>query len=272
MASAEAWAARLAPEPFRDFLPYTSASALAVIHPTQVLRKALGVAQHFSSTVERDRHAKRLNQSLHSAGLADRLSISTESSALSARLAPEELGASERRTIGNSVLALYFHLLTWQGPLFLDLRPRHFSWTAAEARLTFFPSQLWFSPDPEFMRRVGSLYAGFYRNDAAELARGLELYRWQSQPSAGYAERMEDLLRAHFGHGGGSELRFSVAHFRATFDALFKEAARSRAKLHPDLTFLGVGIAGLYVTLEALGVPLNPQRAFEGGCTEPHSR
>lgn len=40
-------------------------------------------------------------------------------------------------------------------------------------------------------------------------------------------------------------------------------ARQALAKLHPELTFLGVGLVGLYLTLEQLQVPLNPREAFE---------
>jgi hypothetical protein len=261
MGGAESWAQRLAPEPFRDFLPYTSASALKVIHVTQVLRKAIDVARHVSSSVDRDRHAAALRVSLNAAGLGDQLSVSTEPAK---RLNPAELSELERRLVGERVLALYFHLLRWNGPWFLDLRPRHFGWDAEKALLTFYPSSLWYQPEPDFVSRVRSLYAGFYRADASELAAGIDLYRWNCKPLAGFEQRIEALLRDHFGPGDASEISFSIAHFRATFDAIFKEVADSRAKLHPDLTFLGVELVGLYLTLEALAVPLSPRRAFDG--------
>lgn len=259
--SAEPWVVRLAPEPFRDFLPYTSPSALKVIHATQVVRRAVEVAKHFSEPAERAREAARLTQSLEQAGLAGRLCIADEPGP---RLVVAELTEEERSSIGASVLALYFHLLNWDGPLFLDLRPRHFAWDRERGRLAFYPSSLWCRPDPDFMGRLRSLYVGFYCRDAAELARGTELYSWDSKPSPGYARRIELLLRNHFGPGETAEMRFSIATFRNTFDAIFKEAADSRAKLHPDLAFLGVELVGLYLTLESLNVSLNPRRAFDG--------
>src|SRR3954469_2861127 len=72
---AESWAARLAPEPFRDFLPYTSASALKVIHVKQVLSRALSVAQHVGDESARARVALRLQESLRAAVLAEVLEI-----------------------------------------------------------------------------------------------------------------------------------------------------------------------------------------------------
>lgn len=261
MASAEPWVARLAPEPFRDFLPYTSASALKVIHPREVLKRALEVAQHFSRPGERADHAGRLQASLDAAGLGSAIAVA---SGPRARFVTAELDERERRLIGERVLALYFHLLNWDGPLFLDLRSRHFSWDAARERLYFCPSPLWCRPDPDFMQRLRSLYVGFYDGDQAALARGLALYCWDCEPSAGFSKRIELLLSRHFSPGQSSEMRFSMAHFRSTFDAIFTEAAQSRARLHPELTFLGVELVGLYLTLEALDVPLNPRAAFDG--------
>ncbi|MEO8900337.1 MAG: hypothetical protein ABI488_01900 [Polyangiaceae bacterium] len=269
MGAAESWAQRLAPEPFRDFLPYTSASALKVIHATQVLRKAIDVARHVSSHVDRESHVAALHVSLNAAGLGDQLSVSMEPAR---RFNPAELTELERRLVGERVLALYFHVLRWDGPWFLDLRPRHFGWDAEKRLLTFSPCGLWYQPEPDFVRRVRSLYAGFYCNDASELAAGIELYGWNCTPSPGFEQRIEVLLRDHFAPADASERRFSIAHFRATFDAIFKEVAQSRAKLHPDLTFLGVELVGLYLTLESLAVALSPRRAFDRGAQLQQTR
>jgi hypothetical protein len=251
----------LAPEPFRDFLPYTSPSALKVIHAREVLKRALEVAQHFSQPGERAREAARLQESLDAAGLGSRLVVA---SAPGGHLVAAALGERERRLIGERVLALYFHLLHWDGPLFLDLRPRHLSWDAETEQLSFYPSPLWCRPGAEFMHRLRSLYRGFYGDDDAALSSGLALYRWDCEPSEGFSRRMEVLLRRHFGPGEHSEMRFAIAHFRSTFDAIFAEAAQSRARFHPDLTFLGVELVGLYLTLEGLDVPLNLRAAFDG--------
>jgi hypothetical protein len=258
--ASEAWASRLAPEPFRDFLPYASPSALKVIRPAQVLRRALDVAQNVSRPAERAREAERLRASLAQAGLDGELQVAAEPGPA---LTLDGASAEERVMIGQRVLALYFHQLFWDGPIFLDLRPRSFGWNAERQVLSFYPSSLWCRPDAEFMRRLRSLYAGFYDADPARLAEGLELYRWECEPSQGFTARMQLLLQSHFGPPSG-EVQFAISHFRGTFDSIFKEAARSRACLHPDLTFLGVELVGLYLTLEALNVPLEPRAAFVG--------
>ncbi len=258
--SVETWVTRLAPEPFRDFLPYTTVSALKVIHPSQVLAKAVEVGGHFSSGHERARHAEQLRASLAQAGLSEGLAV-LDRSPVGPLTASWDAPTS--RLIGQRVLELYFHLLAWEGPLFLDLRPRYFSWDEQRRQLGFYPSSLWYRPDAEFMARVRALYAGFYRRDEAALARGIELYAWHSRPTAGFAARMEALLRDHFGPGETQDMRFSTAHFRATFDRIFLEVAESGAKLHADLPFLGVELIGLYLTLESLAVPLSPRLAFD---------
>jgi len=249
---------RLAPEPFRDFLPYTSLSALKVIHTRRVAQRALEIAKHYGSDAARRRGAEALASSLNAAGLAIQIAKSPVPPLDVSALSPET-----RATIGSRVLSLYFHQLHGKGPWFLDFRPRHFAWQETERGLTFFPSGLWYEPDPDFRQRVQSLYAGFYRKDQPALAKGVELYSWHSRPLAGFSQRIELLLREHFGAGDAHDIRFSIAHFRATFERIFRETAESNAKLHPELTFLGVGLVGLYLTLEQLQVPLNPRQAFE---------
>ncbi len=254
---------RLTPEPFRDFLPYTSLSALKVVHTGKVLKRALEIVQHYGSDAARARAAQTLAASLDTAGVAIQIARSPVTPSDLTALSPET-----RATIGSRVLDLYFHQLQGHGPWFLDLRPRHFAWDDAERSLTFYPSGLWYEPDPEFRRRVQSLYAGFYRQDPSALATGVELYSWDSRPLAGFSQRIEQLLRDHFGVDEGREMVFAIAHFRSTFDRIFRETAESRAKLHPELTFLGVGLVGLYLTLEQLQVPLDPRQAFEASA--PH--
>lgn len=252
------WAIRLTPEPFRDFLPYTSLSALKVIHTGKVLPRALEIAKRYGSSSAREGAARSLAASLRAA----RLPIQVAPSPVS----PLDTGALSEETraaIGAHVLDLYFHQLQEAGPWFLDLRPRHFAWDDAQRVLTFFPSGLWYEPDPDFRRRVRSLYAGFYQQDPSALAEGIQLYGWDSSPSAGFSRRMERLLREHFGAAETGGTHFSIKHFRDTFDRIFRETAESKAKLHPELTFLGVGLVGLYLTLESLQTPLDPRRAFE---------
>ena len=249
---------RLTPEPFRDFVPYTSLSALKVIHTAKVLQRALEIARHYGSNDARARAAQALSESLEAAGVEIQLARSPVAGLDVRALSPET-----RAEIGSRVLGLYFHQLHRRGPWFLDLRPRHFAWDDAQRTLTFFPSGLWFEPDPDFRQRVQSLYEGFYRQDSSALASGVELYSWQSQATAGFARRIERLLRDHFGSRDTPEVSFEIAHFSTTFDRIFREAADSKAKLHPELTFLGVGLVGLYLTLEQLQVPLDPRQAYE---------
>jgi len=239
-------------------LPYTSLSALKVIHTADVIKRALKIAQHYGSDAARLRAAQDLAASLSTSGLGIQVARSP--------LAPLDvtaLSAETRAAIGSRVLDLYFHQLQGNGPWFLDLRPRHLAWHDAQRSLSFFPSGLWYQPEPDFRRRVQSLYEGFYRQDRPALAAGIELYSWNSHPRAGFSQRIEGLLREHFGLSDAPEIRFSIDQFRSTFDRIFRETADSRAKLHPDLTFLGVGLVGLYLTLEQLDVPLNARRAFE---------
>src|SRR6478752_4578077 len=163
------WAMRLTPEPFRDFLPYTSLSALKVIHTGRVLTRALEIVQHYGSDAARTRAAQTLATSLSTAGLAIEIARSPVAPLNVTALSPEA-----RAEIGASVLGLYFHQLHGRGPWFLDLRPRHFAWNDAQRSLSFFPSGLWYEPDPAFRLRVQALYEGFYRQAPAALATGVE--------------------------------------------------------------------------------------------------
>ncbi len=85
---------------------------------------------------------------------------------------------------------------------------------------------------------------------------------WGCDPSRPFSARMQHLLQNHFGPPG-EQIGFAMPQFRATFEAIFNDAAQSRSGL-PKLTFLGVEPVGLYLTLELLGGPLSPRAGFGG--------
>ena len=248
-------AEKLVPAPFREFLPYVSPNALGVIHKERVLSLALEIVGSFVSGRNFEEDVRDSGRLLNSSAI----SVVTS---LEGSIPLTELSPADRRKAGGAVLELYFGMIRHPVPLYLDLRPAGFGWDVANSRLLWKPTRLRIAPTEDFRERVRALYLGFFSDDAAAANRGVELYRWESTPLEGYDERMGILLREHFGDARNANILFDTAHFRRTFALIFDEAIRSRSRFHPELTFLGTALAGLYVTLESLGEPLDVAAAY----------
>ncbi|MBL7716333.1 MAG: hypothetical protein JNL01_12780 [Bdellovibrionales bacterium] len=253
----------MVPAAFREFLPFVSTSALKVIHKERVLAIALKSA------------AQTLNDSRYLEAI-DLIRKQVEASALNlpVRVAVDpkdgiELAAhlqtatpENRKVIGETILQLYFLMVEYPVPFFLDLRPQNFRWEPQSNTLIWTPSRLWFERSDGFRERVRNLYQGFFRWDSEKTRAGLELYAWEALVSDGYFSRVNALLNQHFGDANSKEVEFSISHFKSTFTLLFEETIRNRSRLHPELTFIGTALAGLYVTLEKIGTPLNVAKSF----------
>ncbi len=249
-------AEKLVPAPFREFLPYVSPNALGVIHKERALTLALEIVANFISGKHRDEDLIDLEKYIKS----DDLKVV---STLESGVALGTLNGTERIKAGSAILKLYFGMIRHPIPLFLDLRPQVFTWEKEHARVLWKPNRLRHRMSEEFQDRVRALYDGFFSDEANPGARGVALYRWESEPSSGFDERMSALLKEHFGNAREVDIKFDTSHFRNTFGLIFDEAIRSKSRFHPELTFLGTSLAGLYATLELLGEPLDVLQAYQ---------
>lgn len=254
------WAERaLVPEPFREFLPYASPNAVRVIHFAQV-GQAVGRAavRSLSESAHRENVERIARDPFFSrSGIAVSVERRPDSGA-----ALSSFSEAERIEIGNSILRVYFGCLRGEIDFPLDFRPSHFEWDSDGRRLKWYPSRLASPLDPEFRSALCSLYRGFFEDDPEASRRGLGLYAWKTPVDARYFEKVEEVLRAHFGDARSEPILFSMEHFKQSFKRLFDVAIAERAKLHPELSLIGVGLAGLYVSLEELGVPLDVRSAY----------
>lgn len=246
----------LVPKPFQEFLAYVSPSALRVIHKDKVLGLALDIVGRTLSRGDYDRDCAIWKAAVEKANLEVDVVDKIETPL---SLAP----VTDGKLIGERILEVYFLLIHAEVPLDLDLRPNHFGWNSETKRLLWCPSRLRHRRSAEFHARVVDLYRGFFADDRVAAGRGLELYRWDSAPADGYDERMESLLRIHFGDVRSGPIRFDMKHFKETFHLSFEEAIRSKSRFHPELTFLGTALAGLYVTLGGLDIALDVRSAYE---------
>ena len=256
-------ASKLVPQAFREFLPFVSPAGLRVIHKEKVLSIALKSAAQTLNASSFDSAFQAIEATLARGHLKDRVRATRDSSD-GIPIHEYLLRASEAERVhsGESILRLYFLMIQHPVPLFLDLRPSHFRWDASENKILWTPSRLWFERSDLFFNKVKALYKGFFDHEAASTRAGLELYAWESTPSDGFSDRIEVLMRRHFGDASSQSILFSMRHFKDTFHLVFEEAIKSQTRLHPELTFLGTTLAGLYLTLELHNVPLNVAQSY----------
>ncbi len=247
---------QMVPKAFREFLPFVSPSGLRVVHKEKVLGLALEIVGRTANQKRYEDEKAQVAAALRASGLDIDVGPPPPESAW-AEIAPED-----RKAAGEALLTLYFHLVFAPGPLFLDLRPGHLGWDSGRKRLRWEPSRLFHLPSEDFRSRVTDLYRGFFARDALATKRGIDLYQWESDPVPGFEARMENLMRSHFGDAESKDVLFSMPHFRDTFHLIFEEAIQSRSRFHPELTFLGTTLAGLYLSLEKIAVPLDVVRAY----------
>lgn len=157
-----------------------------------------------------------------------------------------------RQMLGEKILAVYFKQLTRPGPMFLDLRLSGFG--IADNQVAWNPTSLWGEFSPGFVEGLGDLYAGFYGQDDARFERGLEKsgLTQASWPAADRA-RMATLFRAHFGQALDAPMKFRLATFQQSFQAVFTFLLEKKVHLTTDFLLLGVMLVTLYLSLEELG-------------------
>lgn len=259
MSFADSFISRLVPSAFREFLPFVSPSGLRVVHKEKVLSFAVEIATRMTSQNKYAAQVSRIESAIKPTSLAQKIRVVQE---IEKSVDTQTLSAEKREEIGETVLELYFFMIRQPVAFFLDLRPQFFSWDEKNERLLWRPSRLWYLPSSEFSKRLQDLYRGFFLRDGDATKSGISLYRWEAQPKAGFDDRMEVLMRKHFGDAESEKISFSISHFRDTFHLIFEEAIASGSRFHPELTFIGMALAGLYCTLEAIQEPLDVAKAY----------
>jgi hypothetical protein len=221
---------------WRPFVELLSPRFFEVVPMSTVLSQARTLGGNYFNaagfTAARQARAKTLAQARLAVELVDVLP------------APSAVSAS-------TVLELYFHQVLLGGAVLLDLRAECFAprgewlaWSPRPAFVTF---------EPEFHQGLRELYCGFYQDDATRFSAGAKGLGLQAAEGA---------LRAQFGVGDQSRVRFSLPDFQQRFQAVFDACKASGTKLHPGFIGLGVGLATLYSHLEQTGGEHDVRAAF----------
>lgn len=158
----------------------------------------------------------------------------------------DDLDEATRKAMGEAVLRVYFAQLLEPKPILLDLsRVDHGD------PLVWCPGRGHASWDDGFRTALVAVYRSFY--EGGDLPRALE--------PLGLASAA-DLFRKHFGEGDQSTVSFTVEHFVDSFHQVFVHCKERGIRLDPHFLGLGLYLATMYETLEALAVPLDVRSAF----------
>lgn len=173
-----------------------------------------------------------------------------ESVALCGSMA-ESLDDEQRKQLGQSTLFLYFAQLLHVDAALLDLRRATFGYH--DENVVWCPGNLSVTWDPSFIASLRELYRGFYGEDDAQLQQGLL--------GLGLEPVREPLL-AHLGSADASQMRFRTKAFHQSFHEVFEACRDHDITLHENFLPLGLLLACLYESLEALDRTFDVRSAF----------
>jgi len=167
------------------------------------------------------------------------------------KLDPRSLGDERRREVGGKILQVYFHQLFTPTPTLLDLSRER--WGLEADRLEWRPGRGHKDWDDGFRTAMADVYRSFYEGGEDDLRSALR--RIDLEPAT-------DLFLQHFGEGDQSNVEFRVQHFTRAFHQVFMRCKNEGIRLHRGFLALGIYLATLYQTLEALEAPMDVRSAF----------
>ncbi|NJK88879.1 MAG: hypothetical protein HC923_05385 [Myxococcales bacterium] len=160
----------------------------------------------------------------------------------------------ERVRVGDSILQVYFHQLFSDEPTLLNLGRR--AWRLEQRELQWTPGRGHKAWEDGFRVAIRRVYESFYRGTESDLRAALRSID---------LEPATDLFIEHFGAGSAGPVRFATTDFVKSFHRIFVRCRDEKIRLHSDFLPLGLYLASLYESLEALDVALDVRSAFERG-------
>ncbi len=164
---------------------------------------------------------------------------------------PTTCGEAERKAVGEAVLRLYFRQLFDGGAVLIDLSKERF--VLRDGTLQWRPGRGHAVWSDDFRQKLVAVYRGFYHEGGDGLRDALVPLDLDSA---------SDVFRSVFGEGDQSAVTFSVDGFVDAFHRVFVHCKRHGIRLDPHFLGLGIYLATMYETLEALDVPLDVRGAY----------
>jgi len=164
---------------------------------------------------------------------------------------PTTLEEGRRKAVGEAVLRLYFRQLRDGAPVLVDLSKERFVLRGEE--LCWRPGRGHAVWSDDFRRQLVAVYRGYYHEGGDGLRKALVPLGLESAT---------DVFRSVFGEGDQSAVTFSVESFVDAFHRVFVHCKERGIELDPHFMGLGIYLATMYETLDALGMPLDVRGAY----------
>lgn len=171
-------------------------------------------------------------------------------------LLPAALSEEARRHTGDRILEIYFTQIFAGDETILDLRGDSFS-TSEAGKLHWRPKAFYVQWQPDFLRGLRDIYAGFYLDEEARFEAGLLQLGLQDSG---------DALVSHLGSGDQRSVRFETSAFHSSFHDTFLACRDRGVALHRNFLALGIYLVCLYDVLESLALEFDVRGAFERTC------
>jgi hypothetical protein len=233
---------------FRRFLDFVSPAFFEVMPPLQLAQQMRSLVAAYRDDAAFQKVRQEAASFLEDSNLGVRMLLDEDPpSRTDIRALPDEA----RSELGHALLRLYFAQLFSTRPTLLDLSRDRFG--VLDGTLVWTPGKGHLAWDESFRGAMVAIYQGFYHEVPGALAQALDRLHLASA---------EPLFRQHFGEGAQKSVRFTVAHFVDSFHQIFVHCKEAKIRLHPNFLPLGIYLATLYESLEALDVPLDVRTAF----------
>lgn len=231
---------------FSRFLDFVSPTLFDVMPFGAMARAAMSLVGDYRDETSFHRLAKK------EAARLERLDLGVVLSLDSADRGPlDGLPLEQRVGAGESVLALYFQQLLDPGATLLDLSRQRFTFDGSH--VVWRPGRGHVHWDEDFRDAMANVYISYYEDGGDTLAEALAPLGLGSAAS---------LFLKHFGTGEQHAVVFTVDHFVDSFHQVFLHCKANGIRLHRNFLPLGIYLATMYETLEAIGEPLDVRAAF----------
>jgi hypothetical protein len=250
------------PKPLRDLIPYLSPRALRVVDRREAGLSFVKLGRNLLLKTDYRAGLNTLTSFLAEKTIFDQSLVVVDAFSAGA-IEVLAADASLRPKIGNALLTLYFSEMFYPGPVFLDFRLRHFRMGKKGTELQWLPSAARMTFSANFKSGLRDIYLGFYRARPAQLEKGLTgLGLIGKNPQQ--QEIMVALIKKHLLGADHGAVAFSSSHFKESFSQFFAVLIENKIKLPTDFIYLGLMLASLHLSLEAIGGAFDCAKIFRG--------
>lgn len=261
------------PSELKVFMEYVSPSIFKVVSLTDAAKKSAKLIAMLAPTQKNQEIIHEAKEHL-SARLPKEVRFTTNLSQLENLTEKiDSLSLTNKQSIGESILKLYFEQLKSDQWVFLDLRLNHLHQATDNEKphLLWEPSPLMHRFSNSFLEGLHQVYEGFYEDHAAKLEGGLIQLGLLDTNSTDYEkQKLIGLLLSHFDKGSEGLVLFDLGDFYQSFHQMFVHLKKQKRRLQTDFVFLGIYLVSLYIGLEKLGVGLDVRSAWNA--TQIHKK